>query len=99
MLIIYPAMIGKAKPLCAIMGNPIFNCLAKITYAIYMLHLVVFYWYMSTTLQGLEYSIILLVARAVDVFAITIAVALIMTLLFESPVINMEKYLFRKRYD
>jgi len=46
MLIIYPVILGKNKPLLGILGHAVFNALAKITYAVYQIHLIIFAWYL-----------------------------------------------------
>ena len=94
MLIIYPVTIGRGKPLLTFLGNPMFNSLAKITYAVYQVHLLIFSSYFMSTLQGVEYQGLYLVTKAIDIFITSYLSAFVLTLLFESPIVQLEKLIF-----
>jgi hypothetical protein len=91
MMIIYPITIGRAKPLLAFLGHSLFNAMAKMTYAVYQLHLMVFPSYFLSTIQGMEYSVLFLFTRAIDGFIVSYFVGFIFTLIFESPIVQLEK--------
>jgi peptidoglycan/LPS O-acetylase OafA/YrhL len=95
MMIIYPVMIGHGKPLLSVLGYQLFNSIAKYTYGIYMLHLLIFAFYIYTTVQGIEFSALFLLTRSGDIFMSGILLGLLGTLMFDSPLLNIEKiYLF-----
>eukprot|EP00826_Nyctotherus_ovalis_P036815 TRINITY_DN329_c0_g1_i2.p1 TRINITY_DN329_c0_g1~~TRINITY_DN329_c0_g1_i2.p1 ORF type:complete len:705 (+),score=98.29 TRINITY_DN329_c0_g1_i2:237-2351(+) len=96
-LVIYPACLGKARVLRAVLGYHAFNVLAKSIYAVYMLHMEVLkvYWGMRQTHEDFtEYNIW---TQTIDCYVLSCAVAVIATLVFEYPVIGLSKEFLRPK--
>ena len=95
MLIVYPGCIGKARALRSMMSLECFAVFARVTYCTYMLHLILFYFYIASLEDAIYFSSYKLFVCAIDVFVLAYAVSLVLTLLFESPVVKLTKYLLR----
>eukprot|EP00826_Nyctotherus_ovalis_P012952 TRINITY_DN13457_c0_g1_i16.p1 TRINITY_DN13457_c0_g1~~TRINITY_DN13457_c0_g1_i16.p1 ORF type:complete len:221 (+),score=26.81 TRINITY_DN13457_c0_g1_i16:76-738(+) len=96
-LVIYPACLGKARILRAILGYHIFNVLSKATYAIYMLHLVVLEPMLSMRDEAFHFNEYVLWLTTIDGFLLSCAVALVATLVFEYPIIGLSKEFLRPK--
>eukprot|EP00826_Nyctotherus_ovalis_P036814 TRINITY_DN329_c0_g1_i1.p1 TRINITY_DN329_c0_g1~~TRINITY_DN329_c0_g1_i1.p1 ORF type:complete len:674 (+),score=150.18 TRINITY_DN329_c0_g1_i1:237-2258(+) len=95
--VIYPACLGKARILRSILGYHAFNVLSKSIYAVYMLHMEVLrvYWGMRQTNEDFtQYNIWI---NTVDCFALSCAVGVVATLVFEYPVIGLSKEFLRPK--
>lgn len=90
--IIYPALLGKCRA-SVLLSNEVWSPLAKSTYCAYMIHLIVFSFYIFTLEEGMYFTIHKVLLNACDVMVITYLISLVITLLFESPVVQMSKYL------
>eukprot|EP00826_Nyctotherus_ovalis_P011974 TRINITY_DN13120_c0_g1_i1.p1 TRINITY_DN13120_c0_g1~~TRINITY_DN13120_c0_g1_i1.p1 ORF type:complete len:640 (-),score=139.43 TRINITY_DN13120_c0_g1_i1:131-2050(-) len=97
MLVIYPALVGRFRGLKPFMGCKVFNVLAKLTYSAYMFHMAFYYFYNSSMSEAFHFSIYGLTMISLDVFVFVYLISLPVSLLFESPVIKLSKYIFRKK--
>jgi peptidoglycan/LPS O-acetylase OafA/YrhL len=95
MMIIYPVMIGYGKPLLGVLGHQLFNALSKLTYSVYMLHLLMCALIIYDSLQSIEFSMVFLTTKAMDIFTFGLLFGMLSTLVFDSPMLQIEKfYLF-----
>ena len=94
-IVVYPALIGRAKLLLEILGHPLFGILNRLTYGAYMafccVYLIVFF--MQT--EGYYFSHLTSWVFITFCYSMSLFVSFILTLLFESPFAQIEKnYIF-----
>jgi len=90
-MVIYPVLIGRGKLLLAVLGHYIFNCMGKLTYAVYMIHLPIFFAIAFDVLQAEYYSIFMRVTYAITVFIVSYVLSFFVTIIFVSPAIRLSK--------
>ena len=97
LMIFYPGCLGKARILRAFMGFEIFAPLAKVTYCTYMLHMAMYYLYVSMMEDTLHFSIYKMTMISVDILCVAYIVAIPLSLLFESPLVKVSKFYLRRK--
>ena len=98
LMVVYPAMLGKDKIMYAILGAPFWNCLAKLTYGAYMIHVVITFAEKSTEYHSTYYSVMRVFLSSIHIWVLSYFVSLILTIFLEGPVGQLEKiYLFPRR--
>ncbi len=97
MLMMYPAFLGKARVLRAVLGMELFNALSKVVYSAYMFNMIVIAYYHATREDGLYFSMQKMWATAIDVYVLTFALGIFTTLVFEYPIIGLSKEFLRPK--
>ena len=97
MLMFYPACVGKSSAMKPLLGCKFFNVLAKLTYSAYMFHMALFYFYNVSMSNSFHFSIYGITMIALDVFVVSYVISIPVSLLFESPIIKLSKYILRKK--
>jgi len=95
--VIYPACLGKGKILRVILGQHIFNVISRTIYAVYMLHteIVLIYWSMrEEPTDASEHSFWY---SCIDLFMLTSIVSIVVTVVFEYPIIGISKEFLRPK--
>ena len=95
MLIIYPALLGKCRG-SVLLSNEFWACLARSTYCAYMLHLIILQYYIATLEEGIFFTVHKIILNALDVVVITYILSFVITLLYESPVVQLSKLIFTR---
>ena len=98
LLIVYPGILGKCR-FCAILSNELWRFMAKPTYTVYMIHLIVFAFYVSSLEEGTYFRMYRVMLNAFDVMLISYIAASVLTLLFESPVILLSKMFLSEKKE
>ena len=96
-LIIYPVLLDNFKPLLRILGNEIFNALARITYGAYMFHLLVLTFIISSDNQAMYFTVEYIIFLTIDIFLVSYIISFMVGLLLESPMLGIEKYFLLPR--
>ena len=90
-LIIYPVLMGYYKPLLDILGNGVFNAMARITYGAYMFHLIIMSFLTAAEDQAFFFSLEFIIFLGIDIFVLAYLFSFIAAVLFETPMILVEK--------
>jgi len=88
--IVYPGLLGKCR-ICVVLTNELWGFMARCTYSAYMIHLIIFGFYVSTMEEGVYFRIHRVILNAIDITLLTYLISPLLTLLFESPVIQLSK--------
>eukprot|EP00831_Metopus_contortus_P021595 TRINITY_DN19685_c0_g1_i5.p2 TRINITY_DN19685_c0_g1~~TRINITY_DN19685_c0_g1_i5.p2 ORF type:complete len:128 (+),score=13.75 TRINITY_DN19685_c0_g1_i5:141-524(+) len=90
-MIIYPTLIDEGQFLLSVLGHPIFNPLAKLTYGGYMFHLIFIFLIFGVTLNSYYTSHSVAWYQTFIIYFITYLFSFAATLVYESPVIQALK--------
>eukprot|EP00826_Nyctotherus_ovalis_P005801 TRINITY_DN1131_c0_g1_i10.p1 TRINITY_DN1131_c0_g1~~TRINITY_DN1131_c0_g1_i10.p1 ORF type:complete len:219 (-),score=41.07 TRINITY_DN1131_c0_g1_i10:160-816(-) len=90
-LVLYPVLIGRGKPLLAVLGHFIFGPMGRLTYGIYMVHVPIYYAIIFNRLQAEYYTEATRVVEAIMVFVLSYIVSFVVTIVFESPSVQLLK--------
>lgn len=90
-LVLYPVLIGRGKPLLAVLGHFMFGPMGRLTYGVYMVHMPIFYAIVFDRLQAEYYTVATRVVEAVMVFVLSYIVSFVLTIVFESPSVQLLK--------
>ena len=89
--ILHLTFLGKLGFIRSFLSMEVFSILGKLTYAIYIFHFYIIMTFAINSDSSFRIDFLLTSFIAMGIMAITIVVALVMSVLFESPVINMLK--------
>lgn len=90
-MIVHLTFLGKFKIIYNILSFDFFNVMAKLTFGIYIVHMYIYYWIMSNGIVTLYFSGFYNCILAIGVFTIATVFSVIMSLLFESPIVSLLK--------
>ena len=93
MFILYPAIVCFSRPLCSFFSFPFFNFLGKITFGTYLTHLLIMAYIQAIYINGSYYSFYRFIIDGVSMFFFCNLVSFVITILFESPVVQLLKLL------
>eukprot|EP01022_Parablepharisma_sp_SALTPOND_P008608 TRINITY_DN136437_c0_g1_i1.p1 TRINITY_DN136437_c0_g1~~TRINITY_DN136437_c0_g1_i1.p1 ORF type:complete len:684 (+),score=13.42 TRINITY_DN136437_c0_g1_i1:110-2161(+) len=96
-LLLYPVLIGRGKLLLSVLGHPMFSTLSKLTYGTYMVHLPLFSLCVYGTLQARVYSAFDATLAAIMMLCLSYAVSFVLTIIFESPMVQLLKMLLESQ--
>ena len=96
MCLIYPTLIGKGNFLLSIIGHPILNPFGKLTYGVYMLHLVLLYSFKAYSLDAHYVSYLSIWLEFIKYFFITYLASFVAIIIYESPVVQMLKVYLKR---
>jgi len=85
---------GKGGIVNSILCWPIWIPLARVQYCLYLLHRTVIYLINSRAETTVRYSNIILTQQFLSILAISTGVAFLFVVLFEAPIVHMEKLFF-----
>merc|ERR1712126_494195 len=85
---------GKGGIVNSILCWPIWIPLARVQYCLYLLHRTVIYLINSRAETTVRYSNIILTQQYLSILAISTGVAFLFVVLFEAPIVHMEKLFF-----
>ncbi len=85
-LLIYPTLIGAGEFLSSVLGHPMFNPLAKLTYGAYLVHPFLYIQLYSFAMSGLHFTHTLFLFNFFAIVAVSYPLSFAATMLFESPV-------------
>lgn len=89
MCVIYPVLVGRGRVLLCILGHPIFNPMAKLTYGAYLFH-VGFSWIMTGGAPNGHYtSFTWIWLSFFTLYTTSYLASFFMTLIFESPMMQL----------
>ena len=85
---------GCGGPINTILSSPVFIPLARISYCLYLVHLTVIMWVNSQPSYSVSFNLLLGIYSFFGNILICIGVAFVMVIVFEAPILHMEKLLF-----
>ncbi len=97
MLILYPALLGKAALARALLGHEIWTVLSKLTYATYMFHVLVICFYYSSMHQSVYFMPGKPFVFGLEITILSYVVALFLSLVVEWPLTRVAKTWMRSR--
>jgi peptidoglycan/LPS O-acetylase OafA/YrhL len=94
-LFMFPTIIGKGSFLRAVFDNYFWRMSAKLTYAAYLLHLVVMKFSLYSLTYGINYSLVGALESFWGYALVVFLLSIIMTAVFEEPIVMLEMaYIF-----
>uniref|UniRef100_A0A7S3NV25 Acyltransferase 3 domain-containing protein n=1 Tax=Euplotes crassus TaxID=5936 RepID=A0A7S3NV25_EUPCR len=87
-------MIGKSRFLRFILGGSAWAPWAKITFMVYLIHLILIIWFYAQIRQALYMTTRVAVYYWFAAFILSYLIAIPITLLIESPILQLSKHLF-----
>jgi len=94
--IIYPTISGYGKLLGNILGHPVFNPFAKLTYSMYMVHLIVIYVIMLHGVNGHYSTLFAMWLNSFIIISITLVISFFIFVLFENPLSQLNRVIILK---
>ena len=88
-----PFFAGRLEPIRPLLGGTIYQPLAKLTFGTYLLHLIVIVWFNGTLRQGVWASANNFSVLLFGYTAVTMGLAVIFTLLAETPSMLIERWI------
>ena len=92
-LIVMPTIVGRLRFLIHFLGSETFSVLARLTYVVYMIHIVIMLWVLLDVRQGLYASSLGQWIFGIGTWVISFLVAIPVSMMWEVPFLNIEKYL------
>ena len=93
--LIYPTLIGCGEFMNCLFGHPIYSPLAKLTYGIYMFHMIILYWILLYATQGHYITEINIWFNFCTALFVSLGIAFCCAILMESPTIQLSRLLLR----
>ncbi|XP_043470128.1 nose resistant to fluoxetine protein 6-like isoform X2 [Leptopilina heterotoma] len=93
--IIFKSIKGSNGPITKFLSLPIFVPLAKLSYCIYLVHMTIQLLLESTSRVNIYFSDIQFISISFSDFILSIPLAFLFSLFFESPILTLEKMIFR----
>ncbi len=97
MLLLYPALLGKAALVRALLGHEIWTVLSKLTYATYLFHVLVVSFYYSSMHQSVYFTPAKPFIFGLETTVLSFTVAFFMSLVVEWPLTLVAKTWMRSR--
>ena len=92
-IMIFPSIIGKGKLLNYALGSAGFDIMSRFTYCGYLMHLCFMNHYVNSQRQGSTFDISNLLLLFWGYLALTMVVSIGLCVVFECPIIEMERML------
>ena len=86
---------GRGGPLASFLSSPVFLPLSRISYCLYLVHLTVMMWVNSQASYSVTFTLPLAMSYYISNMVFSMAVALVMVVLFEAPILHLEKLALR----
>ena len=96
-LLIYPVLIGHGNLLLFLLGRPIFGIMGKLTYGVYLFHMLIYMAIALHQLQADYYSIFDRILAAIMVFSLSYIISFFLTIVVESPIVQLLKISSKKK--
>ncbi|XP_040172754.1 nose resistant to fluoxetine protein 6-like [Anopheles arabiensis] len=97
--VVFACVNGYGGPVDRLLGATVWQPLGRLSYAIYLLHLPIQLMMAGTARLPYYFTDLLAVYQFWGDIGFTLTLALLWTLLFESPIIGLERMLFGRRRD
>nr|XP_015840143.1 PREDICTED: nose resistant to fluoxetine protein 6-like [Tribolium castaneum] len=94
--VIFGCVMGLGDPINKFLSLPIFQILSRLSYSIYLVHYSFIFMTNFTTRSPLHFSDYYAFHKFWGDLTFSLAIAIVWTLIFESPIIVLEKMLFKK---
>lgn len=95
--IIFACVHNSGGPVNWFLSHPLWQPLGRISYATYLVHFPLIVLMMVTTKTSLYFTELIAFHTFIGSYVLSLAAALIATLAFESPIVILEKLLFKSK--
>ena len=98
MLVMFPVLVGHGRPLLATLGAPFLAPLGRMTYGVYMIHLMIFFYLIGIQFTAQYYSFHMVFFWTLRIIFLSYLISLFLTLVVEAPIMRIEQWLLRGQF-